>query len=258
MIKIFRNIRQNLIKEGKTSKYFKYAIGEIVLVVIGILIALSLNNWNENRKNKKEASFQLSKLKDNLKADRSQIEIAINENSQYITNLLFCLNALSIEQNVSKKDFSDNFQDIFNTNNFIAVRGAFDGLVTSGKIELISNQELLDALFSYYNSNNYKSWDSAMTDYSRNIIAPYLMNFDHIPNVRDENSELPFSQVDISKFSVQGKTLEDYKNDQFILNAIRVKIQLFEGQKLQYTQLKNEIDSLVSRIDYEITNKQRR
>ena len=47
MIKFFRKIRQNLLMENKTSKYFKYAIGEILLVVIGILIALSINNWNE-------------------------------------------------------------------------------------------------------------------------------------------------------------------------------------------------------------------
>ncbi|WP_204346702.1 hypothetical protein [Psychroserpens algicola] len=50
MIKFFRNIRQNLLSEGKTGKYFKYAIGEIILVVIGILIALQINNWNEKRK----------------------------------------------------------------------------------------------------------------------------------------------------------------------------------------------------------------
>ena len=56
MIKFFRKIRQNLLMEnlpagqaGKTAKYFKYAIGEIALVVIGILIALSINNWNEQR-----------------------------------------------------------------------------------------------------------------------------------------------------------------------------------------------------------------
>ena len=50
MIKFFRKIRQNLLVENKTGKYLKYAIGEIVLVVIGILIALQINNWNENRK----------------------------------------------------------------------------------------------------------------------------------------------------------------------------------------------------------------
>mgnify|MGYP003642309183 CR=1 FL=1 len=50
MIKFFRKIRQNLLMENKTGKYFKYAIGEILLVVIGILIALQINTWNENRK----------------------------------------------------------------------------------------------------------------------------------------------------------------------------------------------------------------
>lgn len=51
MIKFFRNIRLNFLKEGKTLNYFKYAIGEIVLVVFGILIALQINNWNEERIN---------------------------------------------------------------------------------------------------------------------------------------------------------------------------------------------------------------
>ena len=59
MIKLFRNIRKNLLNEGKTAKYFKYAIGEIVLVVIGILIALSINNWNTNKANEKQAYNQL-------------------------------------------------------------------------------------------------------------------------------------------------------------------------------------------------------
>ena len=54
MIKFFRKIRQNLLSEGKTEKYFKYAIGEILLVVIGILIALQINNWNEQRKANKQ------------------------------------------------------------------------------------------------------------------------------------------------------------------------------------------------------------
>jgi hypothetical protein len=58
MIKFFRKIRQKLLSEGKTRKYFKYAIGEIVLVVIGILIAVQINDWNNNRIEKK-SDYQL-------------------------------------------------------------------------------------------------------------------------------------------------------------------------------------------------------
>ena len=69
MIKFFRKIRQNLLNQGKTSKYFKYAIGEIVLVVIGILIALQINNWNEERKDNVEIKNTLLALKYDLVKD---------------------------------------------------------------------------------------------------------------------------------------------------------------------------------------------
>jgi len=74
MIKLFRNIRKNLLNQGKTSKYFKYAIGEIVLVVIGILIALQINTWN---KQKEEHQLELKILKEirvNLNLDLNEIQ----------------------------------------------------------------------------------------------------------------------------------------------------------------------------------------
>ena len=69
MIKFFRKIRKNLLSTGKTSKYFKYAIGEIVLVVIGILIALSINNWNEKRKNDSKIATILKEIQKDLEED---------------------------------------------------------------------------------------------------------------------------------------------------------------------------------------------
>lgn len=69
MLKIFRNIRRKLLSENKTGKYFKYAIGEIVLVVIGILIALSINNWNENKKTDANIKNLLVALTNDLKQD---------------------------------------------------------------------------------------------------------------------------------------------------------------------------------------------
>ncbi len=237
---------------GKTGKYFKYAIGEIVLVVIGILIALSINTWNENNKSEKEASFQLSKLRDNLNSDKAQLIAAISSDSVYIDNLIFCVKFLSNEIKAPKDEFFESFQYISTLMNFNPTRGTFEGLISSGKIELISNKNLLDALFSYYNARVYPGWDSALKDYSRNVFMPYILGFDHISNTTDENEGTGFTQFDVSKFSVQRKTIDDYKKNLFILNALRHKIQLLEGQKTAYTELHKVIDALINSIDDEL------
>ena len=69
MLKFFRKIRQNMIKENKVNKYLLYAIGEIALVVIGILIALQINNWNEERKGIIKEYAVLNNLIQDLKLD---------------------------------------------------------------------------------------------------------------------------------------------------------------------------------------------
>ena len=74
MIKFFRQIRFNLMEQNKTARYFKYAIGEIVLVVIGILIALSINNWNEGRKGRILELQYLEGIKTDLESDLPHIE----------------------------------------------------------------------------------------------------------------------------------------------------------------------------------------
>ena len=77
MIKFFRKIRYDLMEKNKTGKYFKYAIGEIILVVIGILIALQINNWNENRKNRVTEADYYCRILDDFKLN----EKLINETS---------------------------------------------------------------------------------------------------------------------------------------------------------------------------------
>ena len=69
MIKFFRKIRYDLMEKNKTGKYLKYAIGEIILVIIGILIALQINNWNTIEKSKSESNGLLILLKQDLEKD---------------------------------------------------------------------------------------------------------------------------------------------------------------------------------------------
>ena len=91
-MKFFRKIRQDLLSGGKTRKYLKYAIGEIILVVIGILIALQINNWNEtNKLNRRELTL-LSELKTNLQINIVNLENDIQKQTKSIKSFNYILN----------------------------------------------------------------------------------------------------------------------------------------------------------------------
>jgi len=127
MIKFFRKIRYNLIEQNKTGKYFKYAIGEIILVVIGILIALSINNWNEEKKTQQRIVSFLIEIQNNLDND-------ILKANSIIDNYIIKDSLLrNIRQNkVLYKDFTqdqDYIHFTYEYENFVGQTKGFDGLV---------------------------------------------------------------------------------------------------------------------------------
>ena len=92
MLNIFRNIRQKLAAEnlpdrqaGKVMTYLRYAIGEIFLVVIGILIALQVNNWNETRKENISESEFIKAVKNDLKNDKDYIQVIVRDAEKKIS-----------------------------------------------------------------------------------------------------------------------------------------------------------------------------
>ena len=88
MIKFFRKIRQKLLKENRVSKYLLYAFGEIILVVIGILIALQINDWNEDRKNNNTEQKLLNALQMEFESNLKILEDNIQLNDSNINNSL--------------------------------------------------------------------------------------------------------------------------------------------------------------------------
>ena len=90
MLKFFRTIRRGLLAENRTTKYLLYAVGEIVLVVIGILIALQINNWNEDRKLRSQEHLILADLKSDLIESKEELEkmIVYNDSTVYFYNYI--------------------------------------------------------------------------------------------------------------------------------------------------------------------------
>jgi hypothetical protein len=149
MIKFFRKIRQNLLSEGKTGKYLKYAIGEIVLVVIGILIALSINNWNERRKASIQELELLENINEDLKYNLDRIEIVFTQDSIQIHMNKTLLTTLS---NPNSK-YHDSLQVYFGTitryDVFFPRRTAYEAIKSKG-LELIKNSRLRSNITQLY------------------------------------------------------------------------------------------------------------
>ncbi|MCA0133552.1 DUF6090 family protein [Winogradskyella alexanderae] len=136
MIKFFRHIRQRLLSEGKTGKYFKYAIGEIVLVVIGILIALQINTWNENRKaNTLLNLYQeniIFELRDNL-VHLKELDSINRTRKRSIETYIDYYNSENLNP-IILKEKADSAQlqiALFNTNTY-----SLEDLMTTGNIKL--------------------------------------------------------------------------------------------------------------------------
>ena len=151
MIKFFRRIRQQLLSENKFSKYLIYAIGEIILVMIGILLALQVNNWNDLRKGKSETNKILIELSNEIKKDRETALsfTAINQgrivNSLHLSDFLFQKNIVFDTLKLKKAFIETNRVEYF-----IPKKAAYQTLVNSGLMNNINDITLKNALIDYY------------------------------------------------------------------------------------------------------------
>ncbi|MDT0557836.1 DUF6090 family protein [Ichthyenterobacterium sp. W332] len=142
MIKFFRHIRKSLIEKNQMGKYFKYAIGEILLVVIGILIALQINNWNEKRKKEILKRSYFANLIYDLKKDTAQLNYRLEVNKRVLPTIDSLLNVFDTYKSVESlyEYLSTNPTPIgLRVNNTYNVN-TFNILISSGNIDLFSNE----------------------------------------------------------------------------------------------------------------------
>lgn len=161
MLKFFRNIRKKLISDGNTGRYLKYALGEILLVVIGILIALQINNWNEQRKNKIEERDIL----ENLKIEFSENQTLLNKMVNLHSDMAFRLRELTefIQPNppsINIQKMDSLMVAVITNPEYKPVSNVVSTLTQSGNLEKIRDKEVQDLIFS---------WTNSMGDYSHSI-----------------------------------------------------------------------------------------
>lgn len=171
---------------GKTTKYFKYAIGEITLVVIGILIALQINNWNETKKTKEKEKQVLTEILSDLKYNIADIGNIINKKG---ANLKGNIHSIKILINILQSDlkYHDSLSRYFSsTNNFDFADYKTSGFqsLTSIGMDLIADPEIRSSIGEFYTSSIAGSqlaynevrddYYNYMLDYYRNDFTTYL------------------------------------------------------------------------------------
>ncbi len=220
MIKFFRNIRKSLLMENNTSKYFKYAIGEILLVVLGILIALQINNWNQNRKSKIIETALLQDFRKGLEFDIKQMD-SINVHYSRAKNAIkIILDHLEGDMPYSSELDSLFFETtlIFDSGGMSV--GAYETL-KSGGLNLISNKQILDQIIIVFDEFNpwMLSWETRYTNFL----------FDAQKNIYNTRFE-DFWGGDYKNKDVIGKmkplSYGDLKNDNELKFHLRTQINL--------------------------------
>jgi hypothetical protein len=147
MIKFFRKIRQKMLTENKFSKYLIYAIGEIILVVIGILIALQINNWNETRQIKKVEKEILYVLLEDLNSAKSYSAQYIENEQSYLDIIEKILHNDSIKTVLNNNNTIEYFNKAFwDFEIKIPVINTYSDLKNAGKIAIIQNDSIRDRL----------------------------------------------------------------------------------------------------------------
>jgi len=177
MIKFFRRIRQKLVSENKFSKYVFYAIGEIALVMIGILLALQVNDWNENKKNDTIIKNNTVLLIESLVADSIYIvnrKIAIQKDLAVVNDIKKRATMTNVKIDTLIKIAKDEYIGAVN-GVFFNNQTAFNTILVSGEINLY-DKELMQEIYNMYSlqdkttlawDNSFQRYVEALRDYRR-------------------------------------------------------------------------------------------
>ena len=225
MIKFFRKIRRNLLSEGKTGKYFKYAIGEIILVVIGILIALQINNWNENRKIQKLEAQIYTELKSDLLQTRNDIKTTISKHKE-----IFKTSQQLITDIYDKKSNSQTMYESLTTSSaefqIIPKTSAFENLKNIG-LNTLSNDSLRIAITNLFQLNlkrlddelGMKQAEFNMTK----LIQPFL--FKYLSADYNQPTKYGFIHSDsISIYKLRINNYDKFLNDNDLMKNLQLSL----------------------------------
>ncbi len=182
-MKFFRKIRQNLLSERKTEKYLKYALGEIILVVIGILIALQINNWNVEKNRKNAEKVIIEQLIEDLKKSQTElkkIKVSIEEQAKASARVCHAF----FKNEVPNDSIYIYMRIPLGTVTFSPTLGTARSIINSGNVTLIQSNDLKSKITAYVETVEFKLKDISRYEetYFRNgqIVLKEVLQFTNL------------------------------------------------------------------------------
>jgi hypothetical protein len=251
MIKFFRRIRQNLLMANKTGKpampvgrYFKYAIGEIVLVVLGILIALAINDWNDNRKGILTKNALLRSIEIEFTQNLEQLDSILKYDNLVVQSSFEFLQLNHNDSILNDENYMRNLLQNTSWNwTFDPQNGALKSGISSGKINLIENENLTSMLFSWEDvvadakENELRALNTRME--SKTVIEKYVRNVNYRSSDRKELGKSKFSSD--YKGLLLDPLFEDYISNRYsrMMDAVN-ELNIVRDMNLKIKQLIQE------------------
>ncbi|MBT8282423.1 MAG: hypothetical protein KJO86_01690 [Muriicola sp.] len=253
MIKFFRRIRQRLLNENKVSKYFLYAIGEILLVVIGILIALQINNSNEARKQREQELHYLKNLKTDLILNIAELDRYITTRNSGIESARIVLEHFEGKPLTDLNAFAFHTTNVYIWQKFTQQDNTFQELINSGNLALISNDSIKNGLLNLQalykklkNEEEHFRYDAEVLlyepSYSVLDLNPIVKNFTYqvTEGKAGENIALPRANYETM--------LKDLKQK----NGFVMAVYEFSVMNGQFSEMKAMCEEIIRLINMEM------
>ena len=266
MLKFFRTIRKKLIDEDNVRKYLLYAIGEIALVMIGILLALQVNNWNQDRMNSAAAGSIQIRMLDDLYNELAVMEVTllyVNTVRNYALRAISVFESFELSEGLSPDSFLIDLYQASQIQEVSQSKSTYQELLATGKIELIEDDALRSSIISYYtydwsNSIVFKVADPYRENIRKEIPSSiqsqireecgdrYTRTGTGLQVVLQEACDLSFDR------ELSDKTTSDILKNNSLRSDLRYRIGNMDAQILLVSNFRGDLEKLIADLEEKI------
>lgn len=232
-MKLFRSLRESLIKEGKLKRYLLYAIGEILLVMIGISLAFQLDNWNENRIKKDTEIRYYENIKEQIADDKDLIQRQVQFNNYFMAQFKFANSIIETNDRSKIDTLGIIVGNLTQYSDFDRQGNIYETMVNSGEIKILRNHKIVNGIrnleekYLYINRIENIHYDAIMSHVIQTI-----------------NPVLKFSTTQIQK----PELIFNYE----FQNGVILLLQVMTEKDEVYNEALNQIESMTSLINEEL------